>query len=225
MSQSAKQFVAELRTRFERSASGENAAAMKAYMRGQFDFFGIKSTERRDLLREQVSENGLPEIAQLRTVVSLLWREPNREMQHSAMELLHRRVKELSLEDLPLLEAMITTKSWWDTVDFISYKLVGQILIRHPRKQSAIARRMANSGHLWLIRVSIIFQLLRREGTARTLLATMIRKQAEYPDFFIRKAIGWALRDYAKTDPDWVRRFVKKTALSPLSKREALKNL
>lgn len=198
---------------------------MKDYLRGQYDFFGIKSPERRQLTSEYVSAVGLPESECLQQVVAQLWREPKREMQHTAMELLFRREKELTLDDLPLLEKMVTTKSWWDTVDFISYKLVGRLLARHPEPEPTVARRMSDSGNLWLIRVSILFQLLRKEKTDEKLLTEMILRHEDHPDFFIRKAIGWALRDYAKTAPAWVRSFVKKNNLSPLSAREALKNL
>lgn len=176
-------------------------------------------------MRSYMAEHELPRLPVLKEVVKLMWREPRREMQHSAMELLHQRETELTLKDLPLLQHMITTKSWWDTVDFIAYKLVGRLLARHPESEPPTARRFSNSGNLWQIRVSIIFQLLRKKQTNRPLLVEMIENHRTHPDFFIRKAIGWALRDYAKTDPDWVIRFVADTELSPLSKREALRNL
>lgn len=222
---SAKRWVAELSARYRDRASPENAAPMKAYLRNQFEFFGIKTPQRRDLIRGFVKEYGVPELSALEVIVRRLWRLPQRELQHTAMELLQRRGKELTLDHLPLLEMMITEKSWWDTVDFISYKLVGNLLSRHPKKERSIARRFSRSGHLWLIRVSIIFQLLRKEDTDVELLEEMIRRQTDHGDFFVRKAIGWALRDYAYTDPDWVRALVKKLPLSNLSVREALKNL
>lgn len=225
MSPPVKQFVAALRQRFAASASPKDARAMKAYLRDQFDFFGVKSPERRRLVRDFLSEAALPELPALKSVVSLMWREPEREMQHTAMEILQLRIDELTLEDLPLLRQMITHKSWWDTVDFISYKLVGQLLLKHPGAEASVARDLANSGNLWLLRVSILFQLLRKERTDAGLLADVIRQHADHPDFFIRKAIGWALRDYARTDPVWVQDFVARTRLSPLSVREATKHL
>jgi 3-methyladenine DNA glycosylase AlkD len=225
MGQSAKQFLSGLRKRFAAEAAPENAKAMKAYLRNQFEFFGLKAPAIRTIVSQHLTANGLPEIDTLKKVVALLWREPERELQHAALELLYRRRKELTLADLPLLEELVTTRSWWDTVDFISYKLIGQLLARHPNRQTAIARRLSSSGHLWLIRVSLIFQLLRKEQTDAKLLAELIEKHANHPDFFIRKAIGWALRDYAKTNPIWVHNFVGHTNLSPLSVREALKNL
>ncbi len=225
MAQSAKRFVTGLRECFAAQASPENAAAMKAYLRGQFDFFGLKAPVSRPIVRDYLATNGLPELNLLKKVAQQLWREPERELQHAALELLYRRRKELTPADLPLLEKLLTTKSWWDTVDFIAYKLIGQLLARHPDRQTAVARRLANSGHLWLIRVSIIFQLLRKDQTEAKLLAELIERHAHHPNFFIRKAIGWALRDYGKTNPDWVRNFVGHTHLSPLSVREALKNL
>jgi len=198
---------------------------MRAYLRNQFEFFGIQTPRRRQLLRSFLAEHPLPPLPALLQVVEVMWREPQREMQQSAMELLQQRAQELTLDDLPLLERMITTKSWWDTVDFIAYKLVGQLLARHQENEPTIARRFSASGNLWLIRVSILFQLLRKDRTNRDLLTEMIDAHRSHPDFFIRKAIGWALRDYAKTNPAWVIDFVNNRDLSPLSQREALKNL
>ena len=221
----AEAIVSALRDEFARNADAEDAAYMKSYMRDQFDFFGIKSPLRRQLLRSFLTKHDLPPLAKLKPLVQRLWQQPEREMQHSAMELLQRRAKELAAGDLPLLENMITNKSWWDTVDFIAYKLVGQLLARHPEDEPTVARRYSASGNLWLIRVSILFQLLRKERTNRELLAEMIGAHRSHPDFFIRKAIGWALRDYAKANPEWVIQFVRDTKLSPLSQREAMKNL
>lgn len=222
---SAEAIVTALRDEFGRHANAENAMHMRSYLRDQFEFFGIKSPRRRELLRTVLKRAGLPPVAELNPLVRLLWQQPQREMQHSAMELLQRRDRELTLEDLPLLEHMITTNSWWDTVDFIAYKLVGRLLARHPEVETTIARRFSNSENLWLNRVSIIFQLLRKSKTNQELLAEMIDNHRSHSDFFIRKAIGWALRDYAKTDPEWVIGFVGKRELSTLSRGEALKNL
>ena len=226
MAKSAKEFIAGLRHKFCTHACPENARHMKDYTRGQFEYYGIKSPARRQLVQEHVADVGLPEAKVLKEVVDQLWGEPNREMQYAAMELLFEREKELTLADIPALERMVTTKSWWDTVDFISYKLVGRLLARHPDQEAAVARRMSASGNLWLVRVSLLFQLLRKRRTDEELLAELILRQADHKDFFIRKAVGWALRDYARTAPAWVRSFVKENSnLSPLSVREALKNL
>lgn len=225
MANSAATFVAGLNETFAQQRSSENAVHMKAYLRDQFEFYGIKSPQRRDILRAYLAEHGVPDLARSKAIVTLCWQDPHREMQHTAMELLQRRVKELTLNDLPLLEHMVTHKSWWDTADFISYKLIGRLLASHADQQTAIARRHADSDNLWLMRVSLIFQLLRKEQTDTDLLAESIRKHQAHPDFFIRKAIGWALRDYSRTDPAWVKEFVAQTELSPLSKREALKHI
>ena len=226
MATSAKEFIAGLRHKFCTHACPENARHMKDYMRGQFDYYGIKTPSRRQLVREHVADVGLPEAKILKQVVDQLWREPNREMQYAAMELLFERERELTMADLPALERMVTSKSWWDTVDFISYKVVGRLLARHPDQEAAVARRMSGSGDLWLVRVSVLFQLQRRRRTDEELLAELILRHADHKDFFICKAIGWALRDYARTAPAWVRSFVKQNSnLSPLSVREALKNL
>lgn len=225
MQTTAHSFASALHEELAGHANAADANHMRDYLRGQFEFLGIRAPQRRQLLRSFLNRRNLPSLPALREVVELLWRESHREMQHCAMELLHRRERELVLEDLPLLERMITRRSWWDTVDFIAYKLVGRLLARHPEDEPLIVRRFSSSGNLWLIRVSIICQLLRGDQTNRDLLTEVIDAHRTHQDFFIRKAIGWALRDYAKTDPEWVIGFVDNSELSPLSRREALKNI
>jgi len=225
MSSLAGQFVDDLHGTFAARGCPANAIRMKAYFRGQFEFFGIRSPERRRLIHEHHGDADHFAFDQIKRCVTLLWREPEREMQHTAMELLHHHQRSLTLDDLPLVREMITSRPWWDTVDFIACKILGALLARHPEREAAIAREMSRGDHLWLIRSSVIFQLGRRKRTDERLLSEMILRQADHPDFFIRKAIGWALRDYAKTAPDWVASFVKGNRLSPLSVREALRNI
>jgi 3-methyladenine DNA glycosylase AlkD len=164
-------------------------------------------------------------MASLEKTVRLLWKLPERECQYCAQDLLEKRCAELTLEQIPLLEFMITTKPWWDTVDFIATKLVGPLLReQYPAAKWKVGEWL-DSGNLWLARTTLLFQLRHKQDTNVTLLAKAIKSTARSNQFFIQKAIGWALREYAKTDPAWVLDYVERTALSPLSKKEALKNL
>lgn len=203
----------------------ENAAAMAAYMRDQFPFLGIKSPERVALTRQFLKEKGTPALEELEAVIRALWKLPERECQYTAIMLLDKRLKGLDAAWIGLLEMMIVTSSWWDTVDIIAGRLVGSLFSRYPELIPAYAGKWIESDNLWLRRSAILFQLGYKEKTDKELLFAFIRQCADEEDFFIRKAIGWALREYAKTDEQSVRAFVKETPLSALSVREALKRI
>lgn len=141
------------------------------------------------------------------------------------MDWLDRRARHLTPDDLPLIEELISTRSWWDTVDILASHLAGGILRRHRDLASAKVGEWLDSGELWLQRTALLCQLKWKTDTDRDLLALAIDRTRDSPEFFLRKAIGWALREYAKTDPGWVRAYVDRTPnLSPLSRREALKH-
>ena len=128
-------------------------------------------------------------------------------------------------EDLPLVEELITTKSWWDTVDILAIHVVGPILKAHPKEIRKWNKRWMTSDNLWLNRTAILFQLTWKEETDKELLFANIERHADHKDFFIRKAIGWSLRTLAETDPAAVKAFVRSHTLAPLSEREALRKI
>ncbi|WP_201319289.1 DNA alkylation repair protein [Paenibacillus sp. EPM92] len=204
-------------------ADEEKAGPMRAYMRDQFAFLGIRSPELKQLMREFIKEHGIPVGDRLQETLRMLWRLPEREFQYAALVLLDKRERTLSAEHLALLEELIVTKPWWDTVDLLAGHAVGAILSRRPDLIETYADRWINSDSMWLQRTALLFQLRYKSGTDAELLFRLIRQCADSKEFFIRKAIGWALREYSKTDETAVRRFVAETALSPLSAREALK--
>lgn len=221
-----KSYISEHRKLFERLANKDEARYMKAYMKDQFEYLGIKSPTRREALKKFVSQQGRPDEAQLEAVMGALWRLPYREFKYNAIDMLskHRR---LDLRYLPMLEWMLVTDSWWDTVDAIADNLIGQrLLIDHPELMRRKAEKWIESDNLWLQRTAIIFQMKFRDKIDEQLLYDMILRRMGETDFFIRKAIGWALREHAKVYPDHVKAFVKKhdKTLSGLSKREALKH-
>jgi 3-methyladenine DNA glycosylase AlkD len=199
----------------------DQAAAMAAYMKDHFVFFGVRSSERRLAQREALGDWTAPTADGLAAFARGCWARNEREFQYAACDTLVRHVKQLSSANLDLLEELITTRSWWDTVDILASRVVG------PLAERPTMERWLVSGDLWLERAVILHQLGYKEATDEAFLFRACLAHATSSEFFHRKAIGWALRQYAKTDPDAVRTFVADHVdeLSGLSKREALKHL
>lgn len=218
-------YLAPLAESFRRAASPANATAMRAYMKDIAPYYGIKTPQRRALLKAHVSAQGLPPIAELPAIARSAFAQPEREWHYTAVDLLVRLAKKLGPEHLPLQEELITTKSWWDTVDLLASNVVGVILKRHPEAIPEWSRRWIESNAMWLNRTAILFQLKWKGDTDRELLFANIRRHAAHKDFFIRKAIGWALRELARTDPEAVRWFLVSQPLSPLSRKEAMTHM
>jgi len=198
-------YLVPLRAAFHGHAQPANAAAMRAYMKDRFPFFGIKAPERRALQQEHVRLHGMLKLDQLPVMARSAFAQPE--------------------EHLPLLEELITTKSWWDTVDALAVHVVGEVLKRHPAHIASWNERWIESDDLWLNRTAILFQNRWKQETDQALLFANIDRHALHKDFFIRKAIGWALRELGKTNPGAVLDFVRSRKLSPLSEREALRGL
>jgi 3-methyladenine DNA glycosylase AlkD len=142
-----------------------------------------------------------------------------------AIALLGRKLKTLSIEDLEFLEKLITEKSWWDSVDSIAPTIVGTIVKRDRLNGEKVMIQWSESGNMWLNRAAILHQLKYKNDTNEKILTEIILKHVNSKEFFIQKAIGWVLREYAKTNPVFVQQFVAAHELKPLSKREALKHL
>lgn len=142
-----------------------------------------------------------------------------------ALDYLIALKKELKKESMEKLERLITIKSWWDTVDLLASVLVGELCMRYPELIDSYIHKLAEDHNIWLARTSILFQLKYKERTDAELLGKIIVKNSKSKEFFINKAIGWALREYSKTNPEWVRKFIGDTTLHPLSIREGSKYL
>ena len=210
-------------TLLKKHQNSENREAMEAYMRNQFQFFGIRTPERTALLRDFLKENGKPPVEELPDIVRSLWSEPQRECQYFALSLLDKQSRYLTKEHLPLLEELITDKSWWDTIDHIAPNHVGKIY--QTEEDDAYLEKWIHSDHMWLKRISILHQLKYKEKTDQDRLFRYILLHNESKEFFIQKAIGWALREYSKTDPEAVQQFIESENLAPLSKREGMKHI
>lgn len=209
----------------------ERAQAMSAYMRGRFEFLGIGSEPRRDATREILRRRPLD-----LDFVRGLWELPEREFQYVAVDHL-RRQRRFPAALLPVLADLVTTKSWWDTVDHLAkvagvslrYDAAGTAGTAGATAAAEIIDDWETTDNFWLRRVAIICQLGFGTDTDTVRLARAIEANlAGSPfrdEFFINKAIGWALRDYARHNPNWVRDFVDSHDLVGLSRREALKHL
>jgi 3-methyladenine DNA glycosylase AlkD len=216
-------YVNALKALYQSHADPVAAAPMKAYMRNQFEYLGIKTPEQRQLLKGFISEQGLPHLDDLAPILLDLWGLPEREFQYAALGLLGRFDTKLPPEFIDTIETLLTTKSWWDTVDSLAGNTVGTHFKRFPAVRDATLERWRLSDDFWLRRTCILFQLGYKSETDFDLLKDIIRENLGSKEFFINKAIGWALRQYTRVDPDGVRAFVAETPLAPLSAREALK--
>ena len=216
-------YVRDLKALFLKHANARNAGPMKRYMRDQFEYIGLKHPEFSALMQQHLAMHGLPDVADLDRVVRDLWAQPQREFQYAATSLLGRLETQLPASFIRTLEYLLTNKSWWDTVDTIATGPLGIHFRRYPRVRDRILAKWRKSKNFWLRRACILFQLNYKQDTDFPLLQAIIRDNLGSNEFFINKAIGWALRQYTRVDPRGVRKFVRETPLEPLSAREALK--
>ncbi|MEH7237468.1 DNA alkylation repair protein [Bacillus sp. JJ1562] len=208
---------------FEKNRNDGNAVPMQNYMKNLFPFLGIKTPLRRQLTRDFYKETGILRQEINLELVNQLWMKDEREYQYAAQDYLVKSIKKINISHLAFIENLITTKSWWDTVDLLAPHLVGKIAIETPSIIEDKIEKWACSDNIWLKRSSILFQLKYKEETNETYLYKYITANANSKEFFIQKAIGWALREYSKTNPDSVRQFINETTLSKLSIREGSK--
>jgi 3-methyladenine DNA glycosylase AlkD len=206
------------------------AAGMQAYMKSAMPFYGVPSTPMRAAVRPVLAAHPVASAEQWRRDVLELWRgASHREQRYAAMVLCgDRRAKAFqTMDSLPMYEELIVTGAWWDYVDDIAAHRLGTLLENEPKPMRAAMLKWSRDDDMWKRRSSIICQLTFKKDTDLELLYACIEASLESKEFFLRKAIGWSLRQYAKSDPKEVKRYVKQNEarLSGLSKREALKNI
>jgi 3-methyladenine DNA glycosylase AlkD len=230
----APDLVASVRDGIAAMADPTRAPQMQAYMKSAMPYRGVTSAPLRGLLSEVFAAHPLPDRATWEACVRELWdRAGFREERYAAMALASHRLYRPYQDPatMPLYRHLVVTGAWWDYVDSLASHHVAGILLTHPRDVTPLIRGWAVEDDLWLRRTSILCQLHRRQTTDVDLLRHALDSNLEGSrfgsDFFIRKAVGWALRQHARTDPDWVRSFVveHQDRLSGLSRREALKHL
>ncbi|EMG27247.1 DNA alkylation repair protein [Listeria fleischmannii 1991] len=215
--------LVKIKTTLKELANPENQPSMEAYMKNQFPFLGIKAGPRKEFVRQYIRENGVPKNIDL--LAENLFLEPEREYHYVAIDLLTRDMKKVEPHMIYVYEKLIQTKSWWDTVDAIAGTLVGNYFLKYPEEMKGLNEKWISGENIWLARTAILFQLKYKEKTDEALLFQNCDKWLHSKEFFIQKAIGWALREYAKTDALKVRAYVLDSELAPLSRREALKHI
>ncbi len=216
-------YVRQIKDLFGAHAKPKEAAGMKRYMRDQFEYLGLKGPQMGALLRQHREAHGLPDLSDLDAVLRDLWALPQREYQYAATSILSRCENRLPAGFIRTLEYLLVTKSWWDTVDTLATGTVAVHFRRYPKVKARYLAKWRRSKNFWLRRACILFQLNYKKDADFALMQDIIRENLGSKEFFINKAIGWALRQYTRVDPQGVRRFVAETPLSPLSAREALK--
>ena len=199
---------------------------MAAYMKQQFTFLGLTSPQRRAAQKAPLDELATATGDELVDFAQGCWSDEAREMQYVAADALRRHQAALGPEHLAAIGQLITTRSWWDTVDALATHTVGPLVARHPDLVEVMDAWIA-SDNIWLARTAILHQLLYKDRTDATRLFAYADQRAADTELFIRKALGWALRQYARTNPGAVRAYVSSHAeqLSGLTKREALKRI
>ncbi len=199
---------------------------MMRYMREKFVFFGVPTPQRRAITKQALAPLGAPSSTDLEEIGPLAWLADEREVQYAAVDVMIRHVRLARPELLDTVRVLVSNKSWWDTVDALAASVVGPLVRRYPELVATLDGWIAGD-ELWLARAAILHQLAYKADTDVDRLLRYSLAWADHPDFFARKAIGWALRQYARSDPDTIRAFLADhgDVLSPLTMREASKYL
>jgi 3-methyladenine DNA glycosylase AlkD len=218
-------YVKQLRIKFENVADREAAEGAAAYMRNQFEFFGIKTPLRRELGKELVLASKELSEKQIVSLCKELWGQPEREFQYIACDILAKNAKRLSPGYIKRdAKWFITNKSWWDTVDSVRKSI--EIVVAANPELEEVTDNWIESKNIWLVRSALIHQLTLGTKTNSERLFRYCEVQATEKEFFIAKGLGWALRSYSNVDPKAVKKFVKgHPELTPLAKREGLKRI
>ncbi len=208
-------------------ADPATAAGMARYLKTDMPFYGVKTPARKPIATE-LARRWAPEDARdYQRLVLALWNESHREVKYLALGVAERHRRFITLAAVPLYRRLIVEGAWWDLVDGVAANLVGGVLLQERGEMTPLVRRWLDDEIMWLRRTTIISQLNHKAATDTTLLFEACAARAHETEFFIRKAIGWALRQYARTDAAAVRRFVElhDKELSGLTRREAMKHL
>jgi 3-methyladenine DNA glycosylase AlkD len=216
-------FIGAIKEAFYALDNPENAHWMRGYMRDQYPFIGIKKPERAIVFKSIYKQYGHSD--DWYEVCSELFALPEREFQYAAMEYMLKAKKSWDVRIPELIDRWVNTSTWWDVVDILAPKVLSDYFLLFPDQRDSWVARWLESPIFWHQRLCILFQLNYKSKTDLALLSQVILSLNTSKEFFIQKAIGWALRQYARTDAEWVRTFVEENALMPLSKREALKHI
>ena len=212
----------DLITDLEENRNELLAESMSKYMQDKFRFLGVRGATRTEIYKKY-----FPDARKTKTIdwdfVENCWNKEEREFQYAVVYYLKAMQKFLKREDISRLKYLIVTKSWWDTVDLLA-KVIGSLIIR-IKGYDQIMLEWSKDSNIWLRRVAILYQLSLKDKVDKQVLDEILVNNLGDSEFFINKAIGWALRDYSKYNPEWVREFIKKNKenMANLSIREASK--
>ena len=219
-------FIKELEAALLEKKNGENAIHMEKYMKNHFVFLGIKTEERRTILKTILLKNKEEIKDNSRKIALELFSKKEREFHYCAIEILIKSLKKNYIKnDIQLIKKLLITNSWWDSVDTISKYILGEYLLQFSEETNTVVDQFSNSDNMWLNRSALLFQLGYKIKTNADILFSECTKHSNSNEFFIQKAIGWSLREYGKTNPKAIQTFVSKTKLKRLSEKEALKNI
>ncbi|MEZ4805034.1 MAG: DNA alkylation repair protein [Bacteroidia bacterium] len=225
MDKAKSKLISEINLAFEKNRNPSKALSMQAYMKDKFLFYGISAPDRVAICRELFKTNIPNSSSEFKLELNALWGNIEREWQYTSILYASKNKKFWTESIVQDFEDMLTTKSWWDTVDTVSSTCIVPYFRFFPEKKAELLQKWEKSNNLWLKRVCIIHQLTYKSDTDLNYLSHIIISNKHDNGFFIQKAIGWSLRQYAKTNPIWVKKFVESVDLKPLSVREALKNI
>ena len=219
-------FCSDLEADFRKVSNIKLAIPMENYMKNNFSFLGIKTEQRRAIFKSNYEQNKAEVKSNFRALAWELFQMKEREFHQTAIDLSVKEFKKnFVFEDIQLIEKLIITNSWWDSVDTIAKYILGGYLLQFSSETLKVVERFSNSENMWLNRSAILFQLSYKEKTDFGILKSECEKHKDSNEFFIQKAIGWALRDYSRFNPKGVEVYVNSTNLKPLSRREALRLL
>lgn len=222
-----RELLEAVRSQLRDMADPERAAGAQAYMKSAIPSLGVRVPEVRRLAAGAVVRYPFDSAEQVRDTVLELWRTAGfREERYAAIDLTAGRLVATDLQMLPVYEEIIRDGAWWDFADGVAGRIC-TLLQANRQEMTAVILGWSTDPDFWIRRASLTAQLKAKANTDPELLRRVIEVNLADPEFFIRKAIGWALREYAKSAPDWVAEFVARHqgSISPLSRREALKNL
>ncbi|MEO8172524.1 MAG: DNA alkylation repair protein [Sediminibacterium sp.] len=218
-------YLRPIEKKFKHHADSAKAVWMKGYLLNQFEFYGLQAPGRSLLCKEHYKQYPIADLEELEIIVKECFSLPQREYQYFAIGLFAYHSKIWKAGCIKTMEYCLLQKSWWDSVDGIASEWLGPYFKMFPGKIMSVTSRWNRSKNMWLQRSSIMFQKACKKETDTSLLSRYILNCTHSEEFFIQKAIGWALREYSKTDPVWVQQFVKGNKLASLSVREALKRI
>jgi 3-methyladenine DNA glycosylase AlkD len=210
---------------FERNTHETLSEGMSKYMRFHFPFYGIQQPLRKQIQQPFIKSSKSFGVDSIISVSKRLWEKEERECQYTAIDLIIAHKNNMEITHVGHIKSLILSKSWWDTVDILGSGVIGFLVKKYPTPLKRLMIEWSESDHLWLQRTALIHQLRYKENTDTELMEIILQNTMSNEDFFIQKAIGWSLRQYAYTDPTYVKKVVETYAIKGLAKNEALKKM